>query len=223
MIEDKKDLNAAPSYTVRDIEEFQGPFPADFFFWTNPADANLRMPARLSKTFSYNNGRLAFVDESGNLHLGVLSTRNYNVLTRAGYAPADWGVPGSNGENAEFNEWYAIAREREAYADALERSKTLEVPAISYRGPFSTNPGALPGEFVIGEDGHMITWYCAHLPDNSGGSTSGFLLSPNTPENRQKLIEAGYEQGEWKGINLASDVTADVRKSFDEWLSKLSA
>jgi hypothetical protein len=49
-------------------------------------------------TYDSNNGRLAYVDHEGKMHVGASTTKNYNALRDAGYKSGGIWVPFSNGE-----------------------------------------------------------------------------------------------------------------------------
>ncbi len=205
---------------VRDMTQYPEHFRSDFDFNQEQSEFYVEKIYRPTMTFSQSNGRLAFVDEDGFLHLSILSNRNRGALERAGYRQMGWKVPGTGDESPAFNEWYERNRYTELYDDGYDRSQTLSVPDIPHFGRFGGSR-QIPGEFTIAPDGQTISWFCTHLPEGNGW-TSGVLLSPNTPENVAKLEAAGYKLGSWPAI----DVTKQANKTHElyvEWLNNITA
>lgn len=110
------------------------------------------------------------------------------------------------------------AKNVEAFQRANERAKLLMVPNIMARGPFSTHGDMLPGEYVINTQEGTITWYIAQKPDGKNGWTSGAMVSANTQENVDALINAGYEQGSWVGVQL-DRIHKDSRAAIEQLIT----
>jgi len=190
-----------------ELEGFEGlgVYPKTFF-----ADG------RPERTYCANNGTLAFVDNNGYLHLTLGTSHNIQLLRDRGYKFEQWGVPGSNNEIPEYVQW----RTNSNYALKSNEAATFEVPDIPYVGPFNTSRHSTPGEFVYNKDGKTITWHCHGFPVK-GGTTSGHMVSPNTPDVVAKLKAAGYrESNGWFGIKT-EEVSNDTRSRIDDMLKGL--
>ncbi len=187
------------------IREFDRTYSAD----VGLSEYGIVGTPRPKHTFSTNNGTLAWVDSKNELHLSISTKENEQILKDEGYAEDSWGVPGSNAELPQFNEWKA----REYALDRMNRAAQLPIPNIPVNpGKWSTSTTLLePGEYAYDSKHKTIAWYCQNYPTDGGHSVL-VLTSPYSAENIQALKAAGYKEG-------VSDIA--LRADLDKWMQGL--
>lgn len=169
-------------------------------------------------TYSSNAGTLCFTDKWGDAHFTIYTDEHVRALEEKGYSSADWFVPSTVTERTDFQEWKARTKTNDKFTRALNRARTLPKPDMPSFGTFGTSNEMLPGEFSINEKDHTISWY--YYPAWESNDAAGRVLSPDTPENRQKLVDAGYVEASWPAIRL-DEVADSVKVKMQNWLKSL--